>query len=140
MVYPGPYLLLSSLGDSVSNVPLARLTARLLFGPCVLLRLSDVSGAGCSRFVVCLRFRGLGVSGAMGLVVLRSCGDRTERVVFVAFRFALPNQSIYPFLALIRRRSSQPFHVVASVVCCVWFMSESLMSGDSGLVGIDELR
>ena len=74
----------------MSSVPLARLTKRLLLGPCVLLRLSDVSGAGCNRFVVCLRFRGLGVAGALGLVVLRSCGDRTERVVFVAFRLLCP--------------------------------------------------
>ena len=125
MVYPGPYLLLGSLGDSMSSVPLARLSTRLLLGPCVLLRLSDVSGAGCSRFVVCLRFRGLGVSGAMGLVVLRSCGDLTERVVFVAFRFALHNHSMSPFLALKRRRSSPLFHGIASVVCCVWFMTES---------------
>ena len=125
MVYPGPYLLLSSLSDSVSNVPLARLPTRLLLGPCVLLRLSDVSGAGCNRFVVCLRFRGLGVAGALGLVVLCSCGDLTERAVFVAFRFAVPNKSISPFLALIRRRSSTRFHGVASVLCCVWFTTES---------------
>ena len=125
MVYPGPYLLLSSLSDSMSSVPLARLSTRLLLGPCVLLRLSDVSGAGCNRFVVCLRFRGLAVSGAMGLVVLCSCGDLMERAVFVAFRFAVHNKSTSPFLALKRRRSSPPFHEVASVVCCVWFMTES---------------